>query len=379
MSWKKVGKEGKYKLDVERRVDGRRKRKTKTVNTDLKGRDLKRFLQLKEDELYDLLADDERINYEGITYEDFVDVFLEASTIEPRTLHYYKDYLTHRAMDYFKGLRIAAIKRAHVVEYIKKLQKTISPQTQKRLSPKTIKHHRDSLRALLNYAKYLEIIDKNPTDGIKIETVPNQVQGRYYEPEEVDKVLDALETEGQYKYYVFFVLQLYTGCRPSEIYGLTWDKIDFDEMTITIDQALVRSHEQAGYVLKATKTSDRRVKPLPGAIAQMLKKIRGVHLGVTDYVFTNADGDHLGDGAFREYLRHFCKTHDLKYLPPYAIRHTTGTLLAARGIPMANIASQLGHTSTQTTSKYVHATRSVDDEASEILADTIKPRLRVVK
>lgn len=377
MSWKKIGKD-KYKMDVERQVNGRRKRKVKTYTTDLKGRDLTRFLQVKENELYDLLGQsDEAIDYGEITYEDFAALFISSRAVEGKTVDFYEDCLYGHCLDYFRGAKIKSILRADVVAFVKKLQAYISKRTGRPLAPKTIKHHRDCLRALFNHAIYLEIIDKNPADHIKLDPVPNQVKGRYYEPEDVDRLLSTLESEGDYKYYVFFVLQLYTGCRPSEMYGLTWDKIDFDRGIITIDQALVKS-KSSGYVIKSTKAHDVRTKPIPAYIEVMLKKLQSISLGVTDYVFTNADGGHLGERAFREYLRHFCDRHGLPYIPPYGIRHTAGTLLAARGIPIANVAKQLGHASTQTTTKYIHATQSVDEEAENILAEIVKPKLRII-
>lgn len=377
MSWKKIGK-NKYKMDVERQVNGRRKRKVKTYTTDLKGRDLTRFMQAKENEAYDKLGEpDDVVDYSEITYEDFAALFISSRTVEGKTVDFYEDNLYGHCMDYFRGVKIKSILRADVVAFIKKLQAHISKRTGEPLKPKTIKHHRDCLRAMFNHAKYLEIIDKNPAEYIKLDPVPNQVKGRYYEPEDVDHLLSTLESEGDYKYYVFFVLQLYTGCRPSEMYGLTWDKIDFDRGIITIDQALVKS-KSAGYVVKSTKAHDVRTKPMPAYIEVMLKKLQSISLGVTDYVFTNADGDHLGERAFREYLRRFCDRHGLPYIPPYGIRHTAGTLLAARGIPIANVAKQLGHASTQTTTKYIHATQSVDEEAESILAEIAKPKLRII-
>ncbi|WP_322622146.1 tyrosine-type recombinase/integrase [Aedoeadaptatus coxii] len=379
MSWKKIGK-GKYKLDVERQVNGERKRKTKTYNTELKGRDLNRFMQARENEAYDLLGEsDDIIDYSEITYRQFVDIFLSHIDVEARTVHFYKDFLQGRTMERFGNKKIKAIKKADIVDYIKHLKKTPSKTTGKPLSPKTIKHYRDCLRALFNYAEDLKIISETPVHNIKINPVPNQVQGRYYEPDQLDQVMEALQEKGDFKYYVFFVLQLYTGCRPSEIYGLTWNKIDFDRSMITIDQALVLSRESVGYVLKPTKTCDTRTKPLPGSLLQLLERLKSESLGVTDYVFTNSKGDHLVQDAFRKYLKKFCAKHDLPYIPPYGIRHTTGTILAAKGIPVANVAKQLGHASTQTTSKYIHATRSVDEEAENILADTVRPKMRIVK
>ena len=377
MSWKKIGKD-KYKMDVERQVNGRRKRKVKTYTTDLKGRDLTRFMQAKENEAYDKLGEpDDVVDYSEITYEDFAALFISSRSVEGKTVDFYEDCLYGHCLDYFRGVKIKSILRADVVAFVKKLQAYTSKRTGRPLAPKTIKHHRDCLRALFNHAIYLEIIDKNPADHIKLDPVPNQVKGRYYEPEDVDRLLSTLESEGDYKYYVFFVLQLYTGCRPSEMYGLTWDKVDFDRGIITIDQALVKS-KSSGYVVKGTKAHDVRTKPIPAYIEAMLKKLQSISLGVTDYVFTNADGDHLGERAFRECLRRFCDRHGLPYIPPYGIRHTAGTLLAARGIPIANVAKQLGHASTQTTTKYIHATQSVDEEAESILAEIAKPKLRII-
>lgn len=378
MSWKKISK-GKYKLDVERRVSGKRRRKTKTVKTDLKGRDLNRYLSAIEDDIYERLGNDESKDYSEIIYEDFVDLFMGSRVVEGKTADFYKSCLGGHSLNYFSGKKIKDISRADVVEFINAMKKYISKSTGKPLSPKTIKHHRDCLRALFNYAKFLEIIDRNPTEYISLEPVPNQVDGRYYEPEDVDIILEALESEGDYKYYVFFVLQLYTGCRPSEIYGLTWEKIDFDHGIITIDQALVKSKSAGGYVVKKTKSHEVRTKPIPGYIQVLLTKLKDISVGATDYVFTNASGGHLGESAFREYFRRFCDQRDLPYLPPYGVRHTTGTLLAAKKIPLPNISKQLGHASTQTTTKYIHATQSVDKEAENILAEAAKPKLKLVK
>lgn len=357
-----------YKIEVEKTIDGSRIRKSKTVTSQLTGKELRYFLLKSEQALLKSITPNDR--YSGISYEQFVKEFIDSLNVEIRSIHYYKDFLYGRSLNYFKGKKIASITRSDVHKFIINLQRVTSSRTGKPLSPKTIKHYRDSLRALFNHAVFLEIINKNPVDGIKIDPVPNQVEGRYYEPEEVEVILKTLKKYGEFKYYVFFALQLYTGCRPSEIYGLMWDRLDFENKTITIDQALVLSRESEGYVLKKTKTGERRVKPLPDELAKLLKQLPKR----SKFVFTNENGRFLEQNAFRRYLRNFCEDHNLKYLPPYAIRHTTGTLLSAKGIPMVNIAKSLGHTNTQTTSKYVHATKKIDDEANELLSGYISSR-----
>jgi len=59
----------------------------------------------------------------------------------------------------------------------------------------------------------------------------------------------------------------------------------------------------------------------------------------------------------------------------HSLRHTNITLLIMAGVPLQTVAKRAGHASTVTTSLiYSHAIQTVDEMASDVLADILKPK-----
>jgi len=87
----------------------------------------------------------------------------------------------------------------------------------------------------------------------------------------------------------------------------------------------------------------------------------------TDPIFTRADSDVWGKSHQMRPMAEACKRAKIK--PPisfHVLRHTHGSTLAMRGVPMAVIAEQLGHADTRMTEKhYAH-------HAPSCVADTIR-------
>lgn len=383
MSWKKVG-DGKYRVDVERNVKGKRRRKSKRVKTDLKGRDLNRFLRNVEDQLYDMLNATSENDMPNWSFVRFADYVIKTCKATQNTKDGYMRYLNCRTRDYFGDKKLVDIKLHNVQSFIDMLESTVSPATKKPLSAKTIKHYRDLIRYVFNRAKKLKIVDDNPADDVETPKVSKKLKGTFYEIEELAEVLPVLENKADMRYHAFFIFAVFTGCRPSEIYGLKWGKIDFSSGLAFINEALVKTTK--GYIQKPTKTEDERIAKLPPYMLKLLSELKTYEMAkhksgdISDkYVFTNAKGEHLNECAFRKYLKNFCARNDLPYVTPYGLRHTTGTILAAQKVPTVNIAKKLGHTSITTTQKYIHPTIEVDDMANEILEKIVTPKLRLVK
>lgn len=264
------------------------------------------------------------------------------------------------------------IKPYHIEEFIHELKTTKSQRTGKPLSAKTIKHYRDLLRVIFNKARKMKIIHEVSTQDIEIPSIKRNIDGHFYESDEIQPIIQALKEKGDFRYYVFYLLQIHTGCRPSEMYGLKWNKLDLVKGIITIDEALVKTSK--GYIQKTTKEEDTRVQTLSDYLIEILKELKEEEKdNNSEYVFTNSNGEHMRSGAFREYFRRFCEKNNLRYVYPYGLRHTTGTLLAAKKIPMADIAKKLGHSDPSTTTIYVHPTQLISNEIQDILAKTTTP------
>ncbi len=64
----------------------------------------------------------------------------------------------------------------------------------------------------------------------------------------------------------------------------------------------------------------------------------------------NGDLDQAGHGSFGG----ACKRAGLVGVTPHVLRHTCGTWMAQRGVPLHQIGGWLGHTSSRTTELYAH-------------------------
>ena len=62
-----------------------------------------------------------------------------------------------------------------------------------------------------------------------------------YTQEEIERILDRFK-DLPYIYYSFLTAY-YTGLRVSEVYGLTWDNIDFENKTLTVNKNIIRKNK----------------------------------------------------------------------------------------------------------------------------------------
>jgi len=84
----------------------------------------------------------------------------------------------------------------------------------------------------------------------------------YYQPDEMDEILNALEN-APIKWKAITYLLIDTGCRRGEIMGLKWDRVNFETGVITIDSNLLYS-ANIGIYEDTTKTGEvRAIKIAP--------------------------------------------------------------------------------------------------------------------
>ena len=61
-----------------------------------------------------------------------------------------------------------------------------------------------------------------------------RVEVNYFQPEELAAILNALEQE-PIKWRAMITTLMMSGCRRGELLGLKWDRVDFEQNTIRID------------------------------------------------------------------------------------------------------------------------------------------------
>jgi integrase len=156
------------------------------------------------------------------------------------------------------------------------------------------------------------------------------------------------------------------GLRRAEIAGLRWSDVDPEAQTVSISRNRVQAG--AGNVVENDpKTlSSRRTLPLDDGVAAVLRRASARYaeerlaLGSahrdSGYVAVNAIGEpYTPDTLTRVWLK-MAKAAGVRPIRLHDARHSCGTAMHLRGVPVAVIAKWLGHANPAvTTSLYVHS------------------------
>ena len=105
------------------------------------------------------------------------------------------------------------------------------------------KLHRTVLSAALGEAVRHEVLKTSPAVGAgvqkrKHEDVANDAKSNCWSVDEALTFLRTVDAESDPQMAGFFHLAIDSGCRKSELSGLTWDRIDLDKHTIRVDRQL---------------------------------------------------------------------------------------------------------------------------------------------
>jgi integrase len=144
---------------------------------------------------------------------------------------------------------------------------------------------------------------------------------------------------------------LLTGCRYSELASMRVGDFNADAGVITVRES------KAGKPRHVVLTEEGQ---------QLFARLIAGKLG-SDPIFTHAGGRVWGRSHQLRPMREACRRASIKpEISFHVLRHTYGSALAMRGVPMGVIAEQLGHADTRMTEKhYAHL-------APSYVADTIR-------
>lgn len=138
-------------------------------------------------------------------------------------------------------------------------------------APETIRKHYANIQKFFDYAWRLDLISSNPADKIELPPRNRNQRGKVYCEEQLQSLLelfkgDALET-------LVLITATY-GLRRSEICGLKWDAIDFNEGpfgSIYIKHTAIVDIGKVCYCDRTKSQSSRRKLPMTPTISSHLK------------------------------------------------------------------------------------------------------------
>jgi integrase len=192
----------------------------------------------------------------GLTFREFGARFI-TDHAEPRlrrkTITDYRAMLKNHLYPELGDLRLEQVTPVVIDRYIARKRKAKKP-----LSPKTLNNHLRLLHTMMERAVRWRLLKVNPAasvDKLKVE----QDDTATLEPAEVRAIM----AEASPTLSLFVLAAVLTGGRLNEVLSLTWDRIDFDKATLTLD----RQWTADGW---APLKSRKRVHALPAELWQGL-------------------------------------------------------------------------------------------------------------
>lgn len=172
-------------------------------------------------------------------------------------------------------------------------------------------------------------------------------------------------------YYV--ILIIYTGLRIGELMALTWNDIDFENKTLSVNKSRAKGKIDGKitlYVKDPKSESGTRIIPLSDRALYALQRIKECSSSSestdTNLIVTNTSSEsNITRTINRMLFRAGCETEKCGL---HALRHTFGSLLLEKGVDLKTISYLLGHSDiTVTANIYLHITREKAINSIEVL------------
>lgn len=230
---------------------------------------------------------------------------------------------------------------ALLAEHRDKLAATKTPKGGLK-TPATINRYLAALSHLFTIAiKEWEWMENNPLRKISKLKEPRG-RDRYLSDDERDRLLKACKESDTPYLYLAVILAISTGARKMEIFGLRWERIDFDRNVIVLNETKngdCRSLTLAGYALNLMQTYSRLCNfPKTGWLFPSERVDKPIDLRKS------------WDKALKQAGVSDFKFHDL--------RHTAASYLAMNNATVPQIAEVLGHKTLQMVKRYVHLSKT---------------------
>lgn len=367
-------------------VDGSRRRFSKTIITDLIGRDLKRYLMEATFEFEDEIKkkDPRFLKLSKGRFDGYANWWLDYKQVSQKTKTTYKGFLDTWILPILAHKILEKITTGDLIETMDIIKKTPSKQTKKLLSVTSVKHIHTLLKIMFNDAVYLQILEDNPASRVPVESPSTKLKDNYYDKDDLNKLFKVLPGE-LVKYQLSIMIAIATGMRLGEISGLQWKHIDIDECYILVEQS-ASYNATTGATIKSTKTDNIRTVTFPSYLLDLLEKHReeeklkkeyvgedwyyGNNEHEEDFVFTQKDGKAIYPKTISKQFQKIIKRNNLKKITFHGLRHTNTTMLISSGINVRSISNRLGHSRTSTTTDfYAHALESVERESANVFQD----------
>ena len=316
-----------------------------------------------------------------------VDVWFEfwieniVGDLAPNTLRNYRERYKQNIQPIIGTMLLSDVKPMHCKKVLLSMDADYAGST--------IRQTYITMGTMFKAAKMNDLIAKHPMDGVRFTKPVRATDDIKFLTRDEQRVF--LETAKRSHNYNQYALILETGLRTGEMIGLTWDAIDFQNRTLTVNKTLEYRHKQHFWRAGPPKTQQSyRTIPLTDRAYEILKEIKDKRpwqkespllsqtqeyidrrtgaisrLVMRDLVFINwRTGEPAKNSSYDTHLYKLCDEAGIRRFCMHASCHTYATRAIESGMQPKVLQKLLGHASIKTTmDRYVHVTAESLDYA----------------
>lgn len=341
----------------------------KWLSTHLPEKGNKRKAQMLLQELKTKYGENDVVtNYAEMPFKDYCDYWLNSKKISVDIVTYegYEIRIEH-IKKYFgdRGIVLSKITPRHIKEFYEYLLTEGNMAKYKKkdgLSYRTVKDISLLLKAILREAFKMGDIFNNPAEKVE---VPRKKKERRKDEVYIDvqEIPDLYEEIKGHILEELIIVTLFFGLRRSEVLGLKWSALDFEESEMHINHTIVKVKESVAKDTTKTEAS-YRTYPLSEGIKSLFLKIKkkqeenkrlfGKEYVESDYIFTWQDGRPISpDYVTKAFKKIVKKSEKLSSeLTFHDLRKSCVTMMILGGYSVKETQEWVGHADVETTLKY---------------------------
>lgn len=330
-----------------------------------------------------------------LTFEELGKLYIKEckknSAMKPKTIgnHEQRLKLINKSIGYIEA---KALIPQHINEFIIEMQEPFYTPSgkEKHRSSETIKSYIATISCVLTFGVQCAYIKENVCLGKRIKKPKGTDKKDKGISETTARAYFEAFEDIPLKYKTFYYIAILTGARRSEICGLKWSDFDEEKRTLHFEDSSQLVSGIEGIVIDSSPKTEASIRTvaLPPTVYTLLKELKEeqqkerLDLGFLwkhnpnntsemycenhwkcekessgfcskfckmfkneDRIFVNDNGCPLIPDSPYKHLIELGEKNNLEPISIHRLRHTTASILIAQGVPITDIARQLGHSS----------------------------------